>query len=169
MQPADLLVQLAGIAGVFVGFGALIAVRGGGVSDAREVAYMRAVVWMGLMTVVAALAPLTLGLYDLSEQHVWRVSSVIVLAGYFGMVAISVRTPEAKASEAAASRAFRVTEGMFSLLWAVVAAIALIVIALGLRPELDAALYVTVVVLILLGAGGTLLELVFAQRRPATA
>jgi hypothetical protein len=35
---------------------------------------------------------------------------------------------------------------------------------LGLRPELEAALYRTVVVLVLLGAGGTLLELVYSQR-----
>jgi len=32
MQDADLLVQLAGIAGLFVGFGALISVQSGGAS-----------------------------------------------------------------------------------------------------------------------------------------
>jgi hypothetical protein len=36
-------------------------------------------------------------------------------------------------------------------------------------PELEAALYFTVVVLILLGAGLSLLELVYSRRRPATA
>ena len=48
MQDADLYLSLAGIAGVFVGFGALISTRSGGTSDANAVAYMRAVVWMGL-------------------------------------------------------------------------------------------------------------------------
>ena len=43
-----------------------------------------------------------------------------------------------------------------------------IIIMLGVAPDLEAALYFTVVVLILLGAGWALLELVFAQRRPAT-
>ncbi len=38
MQDADLFLELAAIAGVFVGFGALIAVRGGGASDTFEVA-----------------------------------------------------------------------------------------------------------------------------------
>ena len=42
MQEAGLFVTLAEIAGVFVGFGALIAVRSGGASDAREVAGIRA-------------------------------------------------------------------------------------------------------------------------------
>ena len=37
MQDADLFMELAAIAGVFVGFGALIAVRSGGLSDAFEV------------------------------------------------------------------------------------------------------------------------------------
>jgi hypothetical protein len=40
---------------------------------------------------------------------------------------------------------------------------------LGLLPELEAALYFTVVVLLMLMAGGSLLELVYTQRRPQTA
>lgn len=42
-------------------------------------------------------------------------------------------------------------------------------IALGVVPELEAALYYAVVVLILLGAGWALLGLVFAQRLPESA
>ncbi len=61
MQDADLFMELAGIAGVFVGFGALISVRAGGARDAFEIAYMRGVVSFGLLTIVAALAPVTLG------------------------------------------------------------------------------------------------------------
>jgi hypothetical protein len=41
-----------------------------------------------------------------------------------------------------------------------------IVILLGAVPNLEAALYYALVVLILLGAGWTLLELVFMERRP---
>jgi hypothetical protein len=44
-----------------------------------------------------------------------------------------------------------------------------IIIVLGVVPDLEAALYFTYVVLILLGAGWILLGLVFAQRLPATA
>jgi hypothetical protein len=76
MQDADLFMELAGIAGVFVGFGALIAVRGGGASDAFEIAYMRGVVSYGLLTIVAALAPVALGRYGLAEHQVWALSSV---------------------------------------------------------------------------------------------
>ena len=44
MQDADLFLELAGIAGVFVGFAALIAVRSGGPSEPLEVAPMRMMV-----------------------------------------------------------------------------------------------------------------------------
>lgn len=44
-----------------------------------------------------------------------------------------------------------------------------IIIMLGVAPELEAALYFTYVVLILLMAGWTLFMLPFAQRRPASA
>jgi hypothetical protein len=169
MQDTELLLSLAEIAGVFVGFAALISVRSGGASDAHEVVYMRAVVWMAVMTVVAALAPVTLGRYGITEHQVFALSSVLVLVGYFGMVAFNVRTPEVKADQAASSRTFQVVEGAFSLLWAVVTILALVAIVLGLAPELEAALYSTVVVLILLGSAASLLELVYTQRRPATA
>jgi hypothetical protein len=50
-----------------------------------------------------------------------------------------------------------------------VAVVAPIVIVLGLLPELDAALYFTVVVVILLGAAWLLLALVFSQPSRETA
>jgi hypothetical protein len=169
MQDADLFLSLAGIAGVFVGFGALISTRSGGASDAHEVAYMRAVVWMGLMAVVAALAPVTIGRYGLAEHQVWVLSSILVLVGYWGMIALSNLMPEVKADRAAASRTFLVAETALSMLFAIPLILAPVVIVLGLLPELEAALYFTVVVLILLGAGSSLLELVYSRRRPATA
>ena len=48
-------------------------------------------------------------------------------------------------------------------------ALALIVIMLGVAPELEVALYFTVVVLLLVMAAWMLLWLVFMHRRPASA
>ena len=56
MQDADLFLELAGIAGVFVGFAALISVRSGGASGAHEVAYIGWVVSTAIWVVIAALA-----------------------------------------------------------------------------------------------------------------
>jgi len=178
MQDADLFLELAGIAGVFVGFAALIAVRSGGASTYFEVGYTRSVVSFGVLTVVAAIAPVTLGRYDLAEHQVWALSSALVMIGCVLIVAAMARTPEYRANWAAEIEATRtaqrsrwlsVVANAASLLYGLALLLSLMVIVLGLAPELEAALYFTVIVLILLAAGWILLALVFAQRRPETA
>ena len=103
MQDTDLLLSLAEIAGVFVGFGALIAVRSGGPGLPFEVAPVRGVVMGGMMVIVAALAPLTLGRYDLTDHQVFALSSVLVLVSYGGLALIHRRAPEYKAVPVALS------------------------------------------------------------------
>lgn len=174
MQDADLFLALAGIAGVFVGFGALIAVRSGGPSEVEEVAYMRTVVALGMLTVVAALAPVTLGRYALTGHQVWAFSSALALVGSLLMVVVSARTPEYRAGWAMSAATARLTPGKVVswavfVLYLIVSVLAPIIIMLGMAPDLEAALYFTYVVLILLGAGWTLLSLVYMPRRPATA
>ena len=166
MPDTDLFMELAGIAGVFVGFGALIAVRSGGAMEAHEVAPMRGVVMTGMLTIIAALVPVTLGRYDLAGHQVWVLSSVLVLVSYGGLAFIQFRSPEYRAMMATRrvglgdAASALVTGGLL---------LALITIALGVAPELDAALYFTVVVIILVQAAWTLLWLVFMERRPQTA
>jgi len=171
MQDADLFMELAGIAGVFVGFGALIAVRSGGASDIFEVAYMRGVVSTGLVVVVAALAPVTFGRYDLAGHQVWALSSVVVAVGWVGMLAANARTPEYWRAEdgMARSRSLNLIAALaiYPLMFA--SFTIPIVILLGLAPDLEAALYFTVVVLALIFDAWLLLQLVFRAPRPATA
>jgi hypothetical protein len=171
MQDADLFMELAGIAGVFVGFGALIAVRGGGAIDAFEIAYMRGVVSYGLLAVVAALAPVTLGRYDLAEHQVWALSSVAVLVGLVAMTVLNASTPEYRDETATAMRSrwllVLALLGIVSLMLA--AALAPIVIILDVAPGLEPAFYFTAVVVILLFGAWFLLQMVFRRRHPATA
>jgi hypothetical protein len=169
MQDTELFMGLAGIAGVFVGFGALIAVRSGGLGDDFETTYVRLVAWLGMLTVVAALAPLTLGPFGLGDHEVWVLSCAILVAVYLGMGIVNVRLPETRAVDAASSRTHRIIDAGTSALFGIPTVIAMVVIVLGLRPELEAALYQTVVVLLLLSAGTTMLELVYSQRRPQAA
>jgi hypothetical protein len=53
MQDTELFLSMAEIAGVFVGFGALISVRSGGPSDAHEVTYIRSVVTAAIWVVIS--------------------------------------------------------------------------------------------------------------------
>ena len=174
MQDAELFMGLAGIAGVFVGFAALIAVRSGGPSDPLEVAPMRMMVSMAMLTIVAALAPVALGRYDLTDHQVWALSSALILVGFALIPAVSARTPEYRAAWSTSIAETRVTPSAvvywaFYALYMMVLLVVPIIIVLGVAPELEAALYFTVVVLLLLAAGWVLLELVFGQRLPASA
>jgi hypothetical protein len=171
VQDADLFMELAGIAGVFVGFAALIAVRSGGPSDPLEVAPMRMVVSLAMLAIVAALAPVVLGRYDLTDHQVWALSSALAWVGFALMGAVSARTPEYRAGWSTSIAATRLTpsdvvEWAAFALYMIVLLVAPIIIMLGVAPESEAALYFTYVVLILLGAGWALLGLVFAQRQP---
>ena len=169
MQDADLLVQLAAIAGVFVGFGALIAVRSGGASDAHEVAYIRSIVSIAVWVAVAALAPVTLSRYGLAGHDLWLACSVLALVLVLGVWAVNSRTPEMRQEFAAISQAQLMREGAINALLLVSLVATLILVALGLVPDQETALYLTAVELGLLGTALTLLFLVFSQRRPQTA
>jgi hypothetical protein len=168
MPGTEGFLELAGIAGVFVGFGALIAVRSSGASP-DEVGFMRGVVSFGLLTVVAALAPLTVGRYALPPHQVWAVSSVLVLAGLVGLIVAMGRTPEYRRNMATAwgSGGLKVIENVASVPLVIALVAGPIVILLGMAPAFEAALYFTLVVLLLLCAGWVLLDLVFSQRRAA--
>ena len=111
MQDADLFVGLAGIAGVFVGFAALIAVRSGGPTDPLEVAPMRMMVSMAMLTIVAALAPVTLVRYDLTDHQVWALSSALILVGWLLILAVSARTPEYRAGWSTSMAETRLSPG----------------------------------------------------------
>lgn len=172
MQDADLFLELAGIAGVFVGFGALIAVRSGGATGPDEIAPMRAMVSLGVLSVVGALAPVTLSRYGMNGHELWALSSGLVLAGWVVALVAMIRTPEYRAGWAAeieANRGSRPTPAVIVgagtyAIYMLASLLGPVVIALGLVPEHEAALYFSVVVLVVLGAAWTLLSLVFAQR-----
>lgn len=175
MQDAQLLVPLAEIAGVFVGFGTLIAVRSGGPTEPQVVSPMRAMVSMGMLTMVAALTPGALSRFDLAGHQLWAVSSAFVLAGWIVLIVVSFRTPEYRtgwAAEIEKERAQRpgmltIVGTAFYVLYMMAVSLTPIVIMLGLVPDLELALYYALVVLILLGgAGWSLLGLVFMERLP---
>jgi hypothetical protein len=54
-------------------------VPSGGVIGAFEVTYIRSVVWLGMLTVVAALTPVKLGPYGLGEHEVWVLSALVAI------------------------------------------------------------------------------------------
>jgi uncharacterized membrane protein len=169
MQDTDLFLSLAEIAGVFVGFGALISVRSGGPSDADEVTFIRTVVSTAIWVVIAALAPVIVSRYDITGHGLWLACSLLALVLLLGQWIVNERTTESRELGAAYSRAQTVGV-MASYLGLMVPTIAaLVLVVLGLFPDQEQAIYLTAVGLGLFMGALTLLFLVFSQRRPPTA
>jgi hypothetical protein len=168
MQDTELFLSMAEIAGVFVGFAALISVRSGGPSDAHEVTYIRSVVTAAIWVVIVALAPVIVSRYDLTGHGLWLACSLLALVLLLGQWIVNERTTESRELGAAYSRAqtLGVMAAYLGLMIPTIAA--LILVALGLFPDQEPALYLTAVGLGLFMGALTLLFLVFSQRRPAT-
>ncbi len=179
MQHTDLFMELAGIAGIFVGFGALIAVRSGGPSEPGEVAPMRGIVGSGVLAVMGSLAPVTLSFFDLAEHEILALSSGLFLLGEAVFVFVVLRSPEYRAMAAGEMQAARTpSAGRWLLVFQEVvlngllmlAMLAIpIVIVLGVAPDLEAGLYFALIALTLFGAAWLLLWLAFKQHLPERA
>jgi Na+/melibiose symporter-like transporter len=169
MQDADLLVQLAGIAGVFVGFGALISVRSGGPREVDEVSTIRWVMSLGIWVVIAALTPVIVNRYDIAAHELWVACSLVALVFWFSLALAFVRAPETREDRTTYSRMQLAAVETGNLLFVVPTMIALVLVVLGLFPDREPALYLTAVGLQLFLGVTILLELVFTHRRPKPA
>ena len=97
MQNAELFIHSAEIAGVFVGFGALIAIRSGATMAASEINAIRWVMTAGIWVVVVALAPAFIASYGLGGRELWLVSGLLALAFLAIVLVVFARTPENRA------------------------------------------------------------------------
>jgi len=151
MQDTELFLSLAEIAGVFIGFGALIAVRSGSTSDVFEVTGIVMVVWGAIQVVIAALIPVVLSRLGVTGHPLWVVCSLVALAIWWpGDEVVARLSPERKAYMAARPLKARWRqEVVFAPIW-VLMNIALIIVVLGLLPVQEAAIYLAAVVLLLL-------------------
>jgi len=169
MQETELFLSLAEIAGVFVGFGALIAIRSGGTSDVYDVAYIGMVVWVAIQVVVYSLAPVVISRFDVTGHALWAACAVIVLAGFFiGDEAVMRISAERRAVLASMPRRSRVQMELIGVPFWLPAVIALGLILLGVLPDLESALYFAAIVLVLFMAAVLLLVAVNRAWRPQT-
>lgn len=151
MQGTDVLIPLAEIAGVFVGFGALIAVRSGATIAVTELDWLRYVLMMGIWVVITALAPTVIGSYGVSGHGLWLACSLLSLAVLAAMIVANGQTPEIRNVRpvwAAAAPSLRVRAAVFgSSVWLPLPSLilALLLVVLGVFPDQEPALYLTAV------------------------
>jgi hypothetical protein len=176
MQNPDLFLSLAEIAGVFVGFGALIAVRNSATLDVAEVNGIRWVVTTGIWAVIVALAPIVVSEYGIVAHELWLACSVLALALLAIMIVVYSRTPENRAEVAGARSATPVATialVMGTTFWLefVLLVVALVLVVFGAFPDREQAIYLSAVALGLLMSALGLFVAVFwpTSRRSAQA
>ncbi len=163
MPDTELFLSLAEIAGVFVGFGALIALRSKGPGDTFDVMMIGMVVWVAIAVVIIALAPVAVGGFGVTGHALWLACSVIALLVFFAGDEVVVRASGARRAflaEAPIRRRWKAELAGGVVTW-IPATVALVLVILGVLPEQEGALYFLAAALLLLLAALLLLMAVF--------
>lgn len=163
--PIELFVSMAEIAGVFIGFGALISVTRWTEIDAEQLGAIRAVVTIGLVVLVAGLVPVGLDRYGVTGRSLWFISSLIFLALSWGVILLSLRQTESRQLVIAQFQTRPLSAAFFWLMLELPIQIPLLLALFGARPELDSAFYLTALLFNLFEAAFVLAQLVYAEVR----
>jgi hypothetical protein len=163
-----LFVAIAEIAGVFVGFGALISVTRRSEVAPEQLGSVRAVVTAGLSVVVAALVPVALSAYGLSGRPLWFLSSLVFLVLGWAVIGLALRAPENRRLVASLAKDRPVSSLFFWIMLEVPIQVPLLLAVLGLFPDLDPAFYTTALAFNLFEAAFVLAQLVYSQRAGAS-
>ncbi len=157
-----LFVTIAEIAGVFVGFAALISVTRRSDIEASQLAQIQAVVTSGLLVVVAALVPVGLDFYGVGGHGLWVASALTYLVLNWVVIYLALQRSANREQAKAQARHSPVSAALFWLMELAIQ-IPLLLIVLGVNPDLDVAFYMTALVFHLFEAAFILAQLVYAQ------
>lgn len=161
MQAFDLFLSIAEIAGVFVGFGALISLLRDRQAEGRVA--LHAVIANGLVALVAALVPVALSQYGLTGRGLWGWSSGIFLFLCWAAIWGGLRNPEIREATKVDARANPVLGIVFWGLLEAPLQLPLVLILLGVMVNHARALYFTALVLCLVQAAFLLGRAVFSS------
>jgi hypothetical protein len=133
------------------------------------------VVSTAIWAVIAALAPVIIGRYDIDGHALWLVNSLLALVLFVIIITVNGSAPEMR-EDRALVRASRpplllvaVVSGSTIWLPSASLVLALAIVVLGLAPDQETALYVTAVGLGLYMSAIGLLAMVFSRGRLLTA
>jgi len=155
VQNAEIFIGIAHIAGIFVGFEALISV-----THEKEVGRIRGIVTVGLMTIIAALIPIGLSSYGSSGHSLWFLSSLIYLCLNWTVIILSLRRSEDREYLKTQSKTSMI---LFWLIFEVPLEVPLILTVIGLFPHLEEAFYITALLFNLFSAAYVLSQIVYTK------
>jgi hypothetical protein len=150
-QDLEIFLSIAQIAGVFIGFGALISFSHD--QATRTPAPLRAVVVLGLTVMLASLLPPTLAWYGIDDGRLWR---WIAITGF-------LLNPEHWAWLKADVKTHPMLNFLFWIVLEVPIQLPLFLASLGTAPELAPAFYLTALTINLFEAAFMLARLVLSR------
>jgi len=168
-QDIGLFLAIAEIAGVFVGFGALISFTRRNEIEPTQLGQIRAVVTSGLVVIVAALLPVGLSRFGIGGHSLWFLSSLIFLLLVWAVIVLSLRRPENRRIVASEARASPAMAAFFWLLLELPIQVPLVLVLLGPFPDLEPGFYTTALVFNLFEAAFVLARLVYWQESEPSA
>ena len=157
----DIFLSIAQIAGIFIGFGALISFQHDQETKIRVP--LRAVVALGLVVMLASLLPPSLAWYGINDGRLWRWSS----AGFLLIIWITITgfllNPEHRAWLTADIKTHPALNFLFWVVLEMPIQVPLLLASFGVAPELAPAFYLTALTLNLFEAAFWLARLVVAR------
>jgi hypothetical protein len=161
---ANLFVAIAEVAGVFVGFGALIAIIRHGEISAAQLARIRAMVTIGLVVIVAALVPVVLAQYGIDDHALWAVSSAVFLVVDWAAIVLGLRNASTRRMVLDQARQSPAVAAFFWVLLELIPVqLPLVLVILAVNPDLDGAFYLTALAFNLFQAAFALAQLVYLE------
>ncbi|MFW9984765.1 MAG: hypothetical protein ACFFCB_08570 [Candidatus Odinarchaeota archaeon] len=161
-----LFIAIAEIAGIFVGFGALISVTRPNEIAAPQLARIRGLVTVGLTLITASFIPVALNLYGVIDHPLWFMSSLIFYSLNWVVIILSFRDPVNRELMKTETQTRPVISILFWVLLEAPLHMLLILSMLGLFPFLESAFYTTALLFYLFQAAFALVQLVYSQAEP---
>lgn len=162
----EVFMQFAEIAGVFIGFGALISMRSSRVTDVHDLVYLKAVLGLGVWVVVASLVPITVSGYGVHDHALWLASALVAFAIWVVILIVDSRSSDMRVLNRTPEPLDRVFP-LVGLPLHIIIAASLILVILGVWRAVDEALYMTSLAAGVVFAGYTLLAFVMSKKHDA--
>jgi hypothetical protein len=162
----ELFIAIAEIAGIFIGFGALISITRKDEIDPAQLQRIRGVVSVGLAVIVVSLVPIGLNTYGIIDHQLWFISSFAYLTINWGMIVTSFRSEQNRRMLSEQMKFNTLTTIFFWVLLEIPLQAPLILILIGIFQSLDPALYTTSLLFNLFQAVYVLAQIVYSQADP---
>jgi hypothetical protein len=169
VQDVEIFVGIAHIAGIFVGFGALISLTGKNEVEFPQLGRIRGIVTIGLVVIVAALIPIGFDRYGVTGHSLWFFCSLIYFCLNWTVIILTMRNLEYRKLLSAQMRSSPILSVIFWLLFEIPLQLPLILTLLGLFPDLEPALYTTALFFNLFEAAFILAQIVYLQADKSSA